>query len=99
MWCYNIHGGMKVSISYISCFDTVTEGCFLLNSKIVVLRRENPKSILTVKIMEWRQFIDDFGLNIEADPSRVGKMKVYFVFICSMPIHSPEHTHIEIRNL
>ena len=87
------------NISHILRLGTIASGGDIINVNLIYLKREDPKSISTVKRMEWRQFIDDFGLNIEADPSRVGKMKVYFVFICSMPIHSPEHTHIEIRNL
>ena len=46
---------------------------FLLTSNILFLKRENTEPILIIKIIEWRKFIDYFGLSIEANPSRVGK--------------------------
>ena len=52
IWWYNILGGNKGSVSYLLWFDTITEGLFLLNSKIFFLKRKNPEPILTVKIIE-----------------------------------------------
>ena len=54
----------------------------LITAKLVALKRENTEPILTLKGTEWRKFIDDFGLSIEADPSRVvnqmtGDRRVY----------------------
>ena len=51
-----------------------------------------------MKIFEWRKFIDDLGLNIEADPSKVGKKKVFIFFIGSIPIPSYRHPHMERHN-
>ena len=52
-----------------------------MSAKIFSLKRENPEHILIVKIIDWMKSIDCFGLSIEADPSRVGKKNVYFVYI------------------
>ena len=41
---------------------------------------ENVESILTVKIIERRKFIDYFGLSIDANPSRVGKKNIHFPY-------------------
>ena len=78
MWCYNILGDNNGGTSYILQLDPITAWSVLLTSKIVALKRENPEPILTVKIIEWRKFIDYFDLSIEADPSRVGKKNVYY---------------------
>ena len=59
----------------------ITEGYILLTVNLVAMKRENPEPILTVKINEWRKFIDCFGLSIEAYSSRVGKKNVYFVHV------------------
>ena len=77
MWCYNILGDNEVSISDILQLDTITSGSVLLTTNLVALKRGNPEPILTVKIIEWRKFIDYFGLNIEANPSRLGKNNTY----------------------
>ena len=74
MWCYNIIGDNEVSISHLLQLYPITSGSILLTNNLVALKRENPEPILTVKIIEWRKFIDYFGLNIEANPSRLGKI-------------------------
>ena len=80
MWWYNTLGDKEVSISYLLWFATITEGSFLLTSNIVFMKRENPEPILTIKIIEWRKFIDYFGLSIEADPFRVVKENLFFPY-------------------
>ena len=64
MWCYNIIGDNKGSISHILQLGTITTGYVLLADNIIELKRENPDLILTGKIIEWRKFIDYFGLSI-----------------------------------
>ena len=78
MWWYNILGDNRGSISHILYLGTIIEGSSLLTDNLVFLRRGNSEPILTVKRIEWREFIGCFGLSIEADPSRVGKKNVYF---------------------
>ena len=46
--------------------------------------------ILTVEIIEWRKFIDYFGLSIEANPFKVGKKDVY-LSPSSANIHITRH--------
>ena len=95
MWWYNILGDNNGSISHISQLDPFTTGYFLVDDNIVALKRENYDPILTVKIIEWRKFIDHFGLNFEANPSRVGKKNVDFVHIGYIPSPSSVKLHIE----
>ena len=52
-----------------------------------------------VKIIEWREFIDCFGLSIKADPSRVGKKNVYIFHIGYIPRPSYVKLHIERHQL
>ena len=99
MWCYNILGDNKGSILYISYFDSITAGHFLLTSNIVLLKRENHEPILTVKIIEWRKSIDYSSLSIEVNPSRVGKKNVYIFRIGSTPIPSSEQLHISRHHM
>ena len=40
MWLYNILGYNEGIISYLLWFDTITEGCFLLTSNIIFLKRD-----------------------------------------------------------
>ena len=63
MWWYNILGDNEVIISYILHLDRITAGYILLTADLVALKRENSEPILTVKIIEWRKFIDYFGLS------------------------------------
>ena len=49
----------------------------LLTYKLVALKIKNPDPILTVKITEWRKFIDYFGISIEADPYGVKKKRIF----------------------
>ena len=49
----------------------------MLTADLILIKRVNIEPIFTAKIIEWIKFIDDFGLNIEADPSRMGKKKVF----------------------
>ena len=92
-------GDNEESISHLLWSDTITAGYFLLTSTIVFLKRENPEPILTVKIIEWRKFIDYFGLSIEADQSRVGKKNIYFVSVGSTPIPSYGQIYISRHRL
>ena len=73
IWWYNILRDKEVSISYILRIYNITEGYVLLNYNLILMKRENTEPILGVKIIEWKKFIDDFGLSIEANPSRVVK--------------------------
>ena len=99
MWWCNILGDNEGSISDILRIDNITTGCFLLTSNTNVLKREYPEPILTVKVTEWRKFIDYFGLSIETNPSSVGKKNVYFFHIGSMSISSSGQLHISRHRL
>ena len=68
----------KASISHILQLDPITSGSVLITAKIVALKRKNAEPILTVKIIEWRKFIEYFGLSIEANSSTVDK----YIYIC-----------------
>ena len=57
----------------------------LLTVKFVVLKRGNYDPISTVKITEWRKFIDYSGQSIEANLSRAGKNKIYICHIGYIP--------------
>ena len=70
---YNILRDKKGIISQILQLDHIYPGSILLTANLVTLKRENPEPILTAKIIEWRKFIDYFGLSIEAHSSRVKK--------------------------
>ena len=87
MWCYNILVDNNRSISHLLQLDHFTRGSILLTDNLNSLKRENTESILTVKIIEWRKFIDCYGHSVEADPSRVEKKNIYFV--CFGYITSP----------
>ena len=76
MWCYNRLGDNKGIISHLLQHDPITLGFILITAKFVALKREDPDTILAVKIIEWRKSIDYFGLSIEADPSRMVKNNV-----------------------
>ena len=78
MWCYNILVDNNGSISYILQLDPFTTGSILLTADLIALKRENTESILAVKIIEWRKFIDCFVWSVEANPSRVDKNNIYF---------------------
>ena len=93
MWWCNILGDKEGSISYILWFDPITEGYFILTSNIIFLKEENPEPILTVKIIEWRKFIDYFGLSIEANPTRVNKKNLYLPVL---GLHQALHLDISI---
>ena len=88
MWWYKILGDNGVSISHLIWFDPITEGCFLLTSRIIFTKRENHEPIITVKRIEWSKFIEYFGLSIGDKPSRVGKNNVYFPYLVYTPIPS-----------
>ena len=92
-WCYILRDN-KVSISYLLWFDPITGESFLITSSMVFLKRRNNEPILTLKIIEWRRFIDYLGLSIEADPARVRKKNPYFSHIGSTPMPSSGHLHI-----
>ena len=57
MWCYNILGDNKGSISHILRLDIIAAGYILLTVKLVALKRENYEPILTMKRSEWRKYI------------------------------------------
>ena len=99
MWWYNILGDNKGSISVVLWLDTINAGSDLLTTNLVELKRENTEPILTVKRIEWRIFIDYFGLSIEADPSRVGKKNVYFFRVRYIISTSSVNLHISRRHL
>ena len=85
MWCYNIIWDNEGSIYDLLQLDPITPGSVLITTKLVELKRGIPETILTVKIIDWRKFIDYFGRSIEADPSRVGKNNAHFVRIGYTP--------------
>ena len=85
MWCYNILGDNEGSISHILQPDPITPGSILITYNLVLLKSENDETILTVKIIEWREFNSYFGLSVGADPSRVGKNNVYIFHIVYTP--------------
>ena len=66
MWCYNILGENKGSISHLLWIDPIAAGSILLTDNLVALKRENSEYICIVKITEWNEFIDYSGLNTEA---------------------------------
>ena len=80
MWWYNILGDNEGIILHILQIYHDTPGSVLLTDKLISMKRENTDPILTVKIIEWRKFIDSFVLSIEADPSRVVKNNVIFLY-------------------
>ena len=82
------------SISNILRLDPIYEGYVLLTANLVALKRVNPDPILTVKRTEWRNFIDYFGLSIDAYPSSVGKKNVYIFHIGYIPSPSSVNIHI-----
>ena len=94
MWWYNIIGYNQGIISHILQLDNITEGSMLLNVKPVALKRVTYEPILIVNRTKWRNLIDYFGQSIEADPSKVGKKKIYIfpywiytkTFICKLHI-------------
>ena len=54
MWCHNILGDKKGSISHLLHIDPIGPGSVLLCYKLVVLKKENPEPILTFQIIECR---------------------------------------------
>ena len=94
MWWYNILGDNKGGISHILGLDPIAAGYVLLTANLVVPKRENPEPISTVKITEWRKFIDYSGTSIENDPSRVGKKNIYIVHVGYIPSPSSVKIHI-----
>ena len=87
---------MNKSVSYILWIDPISEGAVMITVKIIYLKMENPRPILTVKIIEWGQLLDDFGINIEAGPSRV---KTIFFHIGFIPISLSGHPHLAMYKL
>ena len=96
MWWYNIIGDNEGQISHLLRLDHITAGCDLLTFNLVSLKYGNSEPILTVKIFEWRKFIDYFGLSIEAYPFRVGKKNIYiYIYLYGyIPITSYGKLHI-----
>ena len=80
MWCYNILGNNKGSISLLLQPYLINTGYFLLTDNLVVLKRENTEPILTFQIIEWRILLF-FGRSIEDNPYRAKTNNVYFVHI------------------
>ena len=79
--------------------DPITAGSILLNAELVALKREKSEPILAVKRTKWKKFIDYFGQIIEADPSRVGKKKIYFFHIGYIRSNSSVKLHISRHHL
>ena len=77
MWWYNILRDNKVSISHILQHDHISSGYILIAANLIILKRYNPEPILAFEIIEWRKFIDYFGLSTEADPSNVKKYRFF----------------------
>ena len=77
----NILGDNKVSIKHILQLDTIDKGSILITANLVILKRENLEPNLTVKIINWRKFIDYFGLSIAADSSRVKKTYIFLYWV------------------
>ena len=60
----------------------------MITYNLVSHKREKSNPILTAKIIEYRKFTNYFGLNIEAETSRVGKNKLYFsVLVIYQALH------------
>ena len=95
LWWYNILRDNNGIISYLIPLDPITSGSVSITAGLVFLKRENPEPILTVKLFEWRKFIDYFGLNIEAVTSKVDKKEVWFVRTGYIPSPSSGQPHIE----
>ena len=81
MGWHNIFVDNEGSISHCLRLSSITAGSILITDELVALKRENSDPILAVKITKWKKFIGYFGQSIEADQSRVGKKKIYFVHI------------------
>ena len=79
MWWYNILGDKKGIISDILRIFTITAGYDFITTNLAEPKRENCEPILTVKITEWKKFIDYFGLSIEAHPGWA--KTVFFVLV------------------
>ena len=62
-------------------FILLSESLFYSLLTSFFLKRENPEPILSVKIIEWRRFIDYFGLSSEAEPSKVGKNPIFCPYL------------------
>ena len=99
MWWYNILRGDQGSTSHILWLYPITVGSILITVKIVAMKREIFYPILSLKITEWRKFVDCFGQSIEADPSKAGKKRIYFVHIGYIPRHSSVKLHISRHHL
>ena len=98
MWWYNILGDKKGIISHLLQLGTITAGYILLTIKIFAPKKENSDPILTSKITEWRRFIDYFGQSIEADQSRVGQKKIYFIHIGYIPRPSSVNLYMSMHH-
>ena len=99
MGWYNILGNNKGSISHILWIDPISEGYILLTNKIVALKRVHYEPILILKITEWMKFVDFFGLSIETDLSKVGKLDDQFFRVGYIPITSYGNPHIERKQI
>ena len=53
IWCYNILGNNKGSISCILWIDHISAGSILLTIKLVAPERENTESIVNIKSCYW----------------------------------------------
>ena len=76
MWWYNILKDNEGSISHL--YGLVLLLLCFTRCQPHFSERENPDPILTVKIIEWRKFVDYSGVSIKADPSRVDKKNIYY---------------------
>ena len=94
MWWYNILEDNLGIISHILRLYPITVGSILLTANLVFLKRENNTPVFSVKISEWRIFIDYFGISIEAEPYKVSKKNVHVVCIGYIPSTSSRNTDI-----
>ena len=94
MWWYNTLGDNEGSISHILRLNHITAGSILLTTNLVALKGGNFEPISIVTRTEWMKFIDYFGLSIETDLAKVGKLNVHFFCIGSIPSTSSENPHI-----
>ena len=99
MWCKNLLGDNKGSISHILQIDTIAAGYALLTFNLITLKSGNTEPILTLKIIEWRKLIDYFGQSIEANPSRAGKKNVYIFHIGDISIPSSVKLHLARQHI
>ena len=99
LWCYNILGDNKGSISHLLKLDYITSGSDLLTYNLVVLKGEIYETIIIVKRTELRKFIDYFGLSIDTNPYNVEKLNIHLARIGPIQSTPYGNTHIARQQL